>query len=227
MSVARRLVLIGLMTATALGLPFAAGAAALPPATEPPAPIVTESHPASAAVTASEQSSDDSSVLAPAIVDGPVNPRRTHWFVRTSLGFAYRWAFDESLLGAALLGELGAQAEQLSGGIRLRFEIGSMRVGLPYQVITVGPFLWLPQLHKRVHLGLGIDTGVLLISRRTMPFRSMWSMLWGGQLGATIDLLKVGETGAIHLEGSVGCYALTAAPGPLSVISTVSIGYRP
>ena len=63
-------------------------------------------------------------------------------------------------------------------------------------------------------------------STRDVPHpRDSYRLL--GELGATIDLLKVGETGAIHLEGSIGCYALTAAPGPLSVISTVSIGYRP
>ena len=119
--------------------------------------------------SASEQSADEASVLAPAIVELPQSPRRTRWFGRASLGAAYRWAFDESMLGAALEGELGAQDARLAGGVRLRIEVGKMCAGLPYQVVGLGPFIWLPAVAERVRVGFGLDAGALLISRRTMP----------------------------------------------------------
>lgn len=159
------------------------------------------------------------------IADLPPSPRRVRWFGRASLGAAYRWGFDESMLGAALEGELGAQNQRVAGGVRMRLEAGRLLAGLPYQVVTFGPFvLW--TLRERFRVGVGIDGGSLLISRRTLPGRAMWSVMIGGQATAAADLLRIG-VGALYLGAEVGVHALTAAPGPLTVSTTLALGYRP
>lgn len=177
--------------------------------------------------TGSEQLADEASVLAPAIVELPQSPRRTRWFGRASLGAAYRWAFDESMLGAALEGELGAQDLRLAGGVRLRIEVGKMFAELPYQVVSLGPFLWLPAVAERVRVGFGLDAGALLISRRTMPGSTLWSILIGGQVRFNVDLLRIGPSGALQADAGLAVQALTAAPGPLTVATTLGVGYRP
>ena len=176
---------------------------------------------------ASEPSADEASVLAPAIVELPQSPRRLRWFGRASLGVAYRWAFDESMFGAALEGELGGQDPRLAGGVRLRIEVGKMLADLAYQVVSVGPFLWLPAMSERVRVGFGLDGGALFISRRTMPGNTLWSILMGGQVRLNIDLLRIGPSGALQADASLAVQALTAAPGPFTIATTLGLGYRP
>lgn len=162
----------------------------------------------------------------PAIVEVPQNPHRSRWYGRASLGFAYRWAFDQSMLGAALDGELGAHNQRLVGGVRLHLEAGQLLAGLPYQVVTFGPMMWV-KLYDRIHVGAGIDAGALVLSRRTVPGRSMWTVMLGGHVGGTVDLWRRGPSSALILDTSVGAYALTLAPGPVSMLTTLSVGYRP
>jgi hypothetical protein len=166
-------------------------------------------------------------VLAPAIVETPPSTRRKSWFGRASLGAVYRWAFDESMVGVALEGELGVHDARMAGGLRLRIEAGKMAVGLPYQVVSFGPFMWLPALAERVRMGFGLDSGVFLISRRTMPGSTLWSILVGGQVRSTVDLLRIGPSGALQADAALIVQALTAAPGPLTVATTLGVGYRP
>lgn len=160
------------------------------------------------------------------ILDGPPNPRRSRWYGRASVGFAYRWAFDQSMLGAALDGEIGAQNQRLAGGVRLHIEAGRLLAGLPFQVVTFGPNLWF-RLAELFRIGLGLDTGVLVLSRRTVPDRSMWTVMLGGHLGGSLDIWRHGNSGVLHLDAIVGAYFLTQAPGPLSVVTTLGLGYRP
>jgi hypothetical protein len=162
----------------------------------------------------------------PPIIDVPPNARRSRWYGRAGLGFAYRWGFDQSMLGAALVGELGAQNHRLAGGVRLHLEAGRILAGLPYQVVTFGPMMWIFAT-ARIRVGAGIDAGALLISRRTIPGRSMWSVTLGGHLSGSFDLLRLGQSGALHLDTTIGAYALTLAPGPVSVLTTLGLGYRP
>lgn len=192
--------------------------AATPPATEPAAaPAPAASYPSS--------TSDDGSTLAPPIVDIPQSPRRTHFYGRVSVGFAYRWAFSQSMPGAALIAELGGQDPRWAGSVRLHIEAGQLLTGLPHQVVLIGPQLWL-RIHERIRIGAGLDPGMLLLSRRTMPGRSMWTVVLGGHLGATADLLRIGAGGALHAELGVGAYGLTQAPGPVSVSTHLGLGYR-
>lgn len=168
---------------------------------------------------------DDGSTLAPPIVDIPQSPRRAQFYGRVSVGFAYRWAFSQSMPAAALVAELGAQDLRWLGGVRLHIEAGQLLTGLPHQVVLIGPQLWM-KVHDRIRLGVGIDPGMLLLSRRTMPGRSMWTVVLGGHIGATADLLRLGSTGALHAELGVGAYGLTQAPGPVSVSTHLGLGYR-
>jgi len=160
------------------------------------------------------------------VVDVPPNPRRARWYGRAGVGFAYRWAFDQSMLGVSLDGELGAQNPRLAGGVRLHIEAGGLLAGLPFQAVTFGPVLWLP-LAQRFRIGLGVEAGALVLSRRTMPARSMWTVMLGGHIAGSVDLLRLGASGALHLDTSLGAYALTLAPGPVSILTTLGLGYRP
>lgn len=195
-----------------------------PPPPAPVPPPATASLPTSSAAT-SPASSDEASALAPPIIDVPVSPRRAHFYGRVALGFAYRWAFSQSMPGANLIAELGAQDLRWSGGVRLHIEAGQLLTGLPHQVVLIGPQIWM-KMHERIRLGVGVDPGMLLISRRTMPGRSMWTVVLGGHVGATADLLRLGSSGALHAELGVGAYGLTQAPGPISVSTHLGLGYR-
>lgn len=213
---------VGIATAGAT----AAGAAA-PPGPKLVARAPAAEHLAAGPYAGSEPSADEASVLAPAINDQPQSPRRLRWFARAGLSAAYRWAFDESMFGAALEGELGGQDPRLAGGMRLRLEFGKMLTGLAYQVVSLGPFIWLPTVRERVHIGVGLDAGALLISRKTMPGSTLWSILMGGQLRVSIDMLRIGPTGALQADAGVAVQALTLAPGPLTIATTLGLGYRP
>lgn len=195
-----------------------------PPPPAPVPPPATASLPTSSAAT-NPASSDEASALAPPIIDVPVSPRRAHFYGRVALGFAYRWAFSQSMPGANLIAELGAQDLRWSGGVRLHIEAGQLLTGLPHQVVLIGPQIWM-KMHERIRLGVGVDPGMLLISRRTMPGRSMWTVVLGGHVGATADLLRLGSSGALHAELGVGAYGLTQAPGPISVSTHLGLGYR-
>ncbi len=195
-----------------------------PPPPAPVPPPATASLPTGSAAT-SPASSDEASALAPPIIDVPVSPRRAHFYGRVALGFAYRWAFSQSMPGANLIAELGAQDLRWSGGVRLHIEAGQLLTGLPHQVVLIGPQIWM-KMHERIRLGVGVDPGMLLISRRTMPGRSMWTVVLGGHVGATADLLRLGSSGALHAELGVGAYGLTQAPGPISVSTHLGLGYR-
>lgn len=164
--------------------------------------------------------------LDPAVVEVPPNARRARWYGRADIAFAYRWGFDQSMIGAALDGELGAQNHRLSGGVRLHLEAGRILAGLPFQVVTFGPMMWV-NVAPRFRFGVGIDAGALLIGRRTIPGRSMWTVMLGGHVAGSIDLLKLGATGALQLDTTVGASALTLAPGPISMVTTLGLGYRP
>ena len=206
------------------GAPPASGAGssqpAVTPSPPPPQPPVYPTPPVPAA-----SPSDEGSTLAPPIVEIPQSPRRTHFFGRVSVGFAYRWAFSQSMPGAALIAELGGQDPRWAGSVRLHIEAGQLLTGLPHQVVLIGPQVWM-RVHERIRLGLGLDPGMLLLSRRTMPGRSMWTVVLGGHVGATADLLRIGSSGALHAELGVGAYGLTQAPGPVSVSTHIGLGYR-
>ncbi len=193
---------------------------AVTPSPPPPPPPVYPTPPVPAA-----SPSDEGSTLAPPIVEIPQSPRRTHFFGRVSVGFAYRWAFSQSMPGAALIAELGGQDPRWAGSVRLHIEAGQLLTGLPHQVVLIGPQVWM-RVHERIRLGLGLDPGMLLLSRRTMPGRSMWTVVLGGHVGATADLLRIGSSGALHAELGVGAYGLTQAPGPVSVSTHIGLGYR-
>lgn len=179
------------------------------------------------AVQANEEAISDGSVLSPAIVDVPPSPQRPRWFGRVGLGFAYRYAFGESMLGGAFEGELGAQDHRLAGGVRIRIEAGRMNIGLRYQAVSFGPFLWLPPVAQRLRFGVGLDVGSLLLNRRTMPGSSMWTVLFGGRVDSTVDLVRIGATGALQALAGLSGQLLTSAPGPVAVVTTVGLGYRP
>ena len=204
----------------------AAGAQA-PPGQKLAARAPAAEHLGTGPYAGSEPSADEASVLAPAISDQPQSPRRLRWFARAGLGAAYRWAFDESMFGAALEGELGGQDPRIAGGMWLRLEFGKMLAGLAYQVVSFGPFIWLPTVRERVHVGVGLDAGALLISRKTMPGSTLWSILMGGQLRVSIDMLRIGPSGALQADAGVAVQALTLAPGPLTIATTLGLGYRP
>ena len=185
--------------AALLGLCIAAGAGRARAAAEPPAPLAPASDGSpsdhGSPPPTSEPGADEASVLAPAIVELAQSPPLTRWAGRVSIGSVYRWAFDESMVGGALEGELGAQNPRLNGGVRLRIEVGKMFVDLPYQVVSFGPFIWLPPLGQRVRVGFGVDAGALVISRRTRPGSTLWTILMGGEVRMSVDLLRIGPRG--------------------------------
>lgn len=218
----------GLLLYPSEGLAVGARRTAAPAVVAPPpapAPVPPAPEAAAASQPSATAGSDEASALAPPIVDVPVSPRRAHFYGRVAIGFAYRWAFSQSMPGANLIAELGAQDLRFSGGVRLHIEAGQLLAGLPHQVVLIGPQLWM-KMHERIRVGVGIDPGMLLLSRRTMPGRSMWTVVLGGHVGATADLLRLGSSGALHAELGVGAYGLTQAPGPISVATHLGLGYR-
>lgn len=163
----------------------------------------------------------------PVVVEVQPSPRRARWFGTLRAGAAYRWALRESLVGGVFEGELGAQDHRLAGGVRLRVEAGKMRAGLPYQVVTIGPSLWLPPIADRLRVGMGLEAGAFLLSRRSDPGAVMWTVAWGGRLDAAVDLARVGTTGGVYFAVNVAAQALTAAPFPVTVVTGAAFGYRP
>jgi len=199
-------------------LPGSAAAVGTPP----------PSLPATSPVSPSASGQDDPASAEPmVIVDVLPSPRKARWFGKVGAGFAYRWALKESLLGGVVEGELGAQDHRLAGGVRVRVEAGRMLAGLPYQVVTLGPSLWMPALRERLRFGMGLEAGVLLLDRRSVPGTVMWTVLWGGRLDASVDLVRVGPSGGVFLAVQLAGQVLTAAPFPVSAITGVTLGYRP
>ncbi len=162
-----------------------------------------------------------------AVVEVLPSPRRARWFGRLSAGFAYRWAFRESLLGGAFEGELGAQDNRFAGGVRLRVEAGRMQAGLLYQVVTLGPSFWLPSIAERLRFGMGLEAGAVMVDRRTVPGSAMWTVAWGGRIDAAVDLVRVGTSGGLFFSTGVAAQVLTAAPFPVTVVAGAALGYRP
>jgi len=162
-----------------------------------------------------------------ATVDVPPSRRQTKLYGLVSGGFVYRWALREHLFGGVLEGELGARDHRIAGGARIRVEAGKMLAGLPYQVVAVGPSLWLPRVAQRIWFGMGVDTGVLLLNRRTEPGTAMWTVLWGGRVEMVADLLKIGERGGLYCGTGLTAQALTQAPFPLTLSTGFWVGYRP
>ena len=154
-------------------LPASGAGSSQPAVTPSPPPPPTPVYPTPFVPAASP--SDEGSTLAPPIVEIPQSPRRTHFFGRVSVGFAYRWAFSQSMPAAALIAELGGQDPRWAGSVRMHIEAGQLLTGLPHQVVLIGPQVWM-RVHERIRLGLGLDPGMLLLSRRTMPGRSMWTV---------------------------------------------------
>ena len=56
---------------------------------------------------------------------------------------------------------------------------------------------------------------------------TLWSILVGGQVRFNVDLLRIGPSGALQADAGLAVQALTAAPGPLTVATTLGVGYRP
>jgi hypothetical protein len=161
------------------------------------------------------------------LVEVEPSPSRARWFGRVSAGFAYRWAFRESLLGGALEAELGAQNHRFAGGGRLRVEAGRMQSGLLYQVVTLGPSFWLPAIGNRLRFGMGLETGAILIDRRSAPGSVMWTVLVGGRVDAAVDLVQIGPSGGLFFATGVSAQALSEAPFPVSIVTGAMLGYRP
>ena len=149
----------------------------------------------------------------PVVVEVQPSPRRARLFGTLRVGAAYRWALRESLVGGVFEG--------------VRVEAGKMRAGLPYQVVTIGPSLWLPPIADRLRVGMGLEAGAFLLSRRSDPGAVMWTVAWGGRLDAAVDLARVGTTGGVYFAVSVAAQALTAAPFPVTVVTGAAFGYRP
>lgn len=177
--------------------------------------------------TSRDQSTETAPDAPPVIVEVQPSPRRARLFGRVSAGFVYRWALQESLLGGALEGELGARDHRWAAGARVRVEAGKMLASLQYQVVTLGPSLWFPPLADRVHFGMGLEGGALIIDRRTAPGTAMWTVIWGGRVDAALDLVRIGERGGVYFGTSLSAQALTAAPYPVTVATGFSLGYRP
>lgn len=163
----------------------------------------------------------------PEIVDVPPSSRRARLYAHVSTGFAYRWAIEEHLLSGVFEAELGSRDHRLAGGGRVRIEAGKMLAGLSYQVVAFGPSLWLPAAQGRIHFGMGVDTGVLLLNRKTEANTTMWTVLWGGRIEIQIDLLKLGQTGRVYAATGLLAQALTQAPFLSTLATGVVLGYRP
>lgn len=161
------------------------------------------------------------------VVEVEPSPSRARWFGRVSAGFAYRWAFRESLLGGALEAELGAQNNRLAGGGRLRVEAGQMQSGLLYQVLTLGPSFWLPAIADRLRFGMGLETGAILVDRRSVPGSVMWTVLVGARVDVAVDLVRIGPRGGLFFATGVSAQALTEAPFPVTIVTGAMLGYRP
>lgn len=136
------------------------------------------------------------------------------------VGPTYRRAFDDDFAGALLEVELGGQNESFGMGARISATFGGTSVGLPYQVATIGPAANF-RISPRVRLAVGATFGVFMYERATIPGDVVWALTAGGNLGATVDLLRTARGGAL--------YALVASPAsgssPIKRFSTCRCGF--
>ncbi|MGZ3441342.1 MAG: hypothetical protein ACXVDD_17605 [Polyangia bacterium] len=143
------------------------------------------------------------------------------------IGPTYRRAFNEDFAGALVEVEVGAQNDSFGMGARLSGTAGATRVGLPYQMLTIGPGANF-RLSPRLRLAIGATFGIFAYQRATLPGSSVWAFTAGANAGMTVDLVRTRSGGALYLLGRLG-YDYIESLGDTNgstVGVTAAIGYR-
>ena len=150
-----------------------------------------------------------------------------------SLGPTYRRAFKEDFAAAALELEIGGQTPSWGIAGRLHADLGATRVGLPYQLVTIGPSFAF-RATERLRLGFGVSFGSFSYQRvsaaRTWD-PTVWALTIGVDLDATVDLVRTARGGALFLAARVGWDFIDntgddALSTGTSLALTAALGYR-
>lgn len=150
-----------------------------------------------------------------------------------SVGPTYRRAFREDFAAAAIEVAIGGQSPRFGVAGRLRVDLGATRVGLPYQVVSMGPEFWF-RASGRVRAGFGLSFGTFSYQRATVVGAddNVWAPTIGADVAVTVDLVKSARGGALFALARAG-YDWIENFGndePLATGSsfglTVALGYR-
>ncbi|MDB4964500.1 MAG: hypothetical protein JWN44_189 [Myxococcales bacterium] len=152
--------------------------------------------------------------------------------VQGHVGVSYRRALREDFAAAHFELEVGGQDPNIGIGARVSVEAGATRIGLPYQVVTLGPAFNL-HVSGRVQLALGLTFGVLVYQRassRSDFDPNVWGVTAGVNGTVSVDLVRTRRDGALFVLARIG-YDYIENTGDSftqgsSLGATAALGYR-
>jgi hypothetical protein len=165
------------------------------------------------------------------VVDAKAPRTPTMLLVQGHVGVTYRRALREDFAAAHAELEIGGQDPNIGIGARMSFELGGTRIGLPYQVITIGPAFNL-HVASRVQLSVGLTFGVLVYQRATSRDfdPNVWGVTAGINGGVTVDLVRTRRDGALYAMARVGYDYIDNTGSSFtqgsSLAATGALGYR-
>jgi hypothetical protein len=161
----------------------------------------------------------------PATAAHQVFRARARRLIKLELAYAYRYAFGDSLNGAALEVMLGSEGTRTAGGGRLGLELGRTYAGLEYQVYQLGGgFEW--KIGKRFRLGMSPTLSFIVFQRVTRANTGFWTIALGSNLDFLVDLVKRQNGGALYLGVRLGYDFMLASDNANAFSARLRLGYR-
>jgi hypothetical protein len=163
------------------------------------------------------------------VVEAKGHSLPTTLLVQGHLGVTYRRAFREDFAAAHAELEVGGQDANIGIGARLTLELGATRVGLPYQVVGLGPAFNV-HLAPRLQLAVGFTFGALIYQRATSSSDpNVWGVSAGVNGTVSYDIVRNRRDGALYVLARLG-YDYVHSRGGFDTGSTLGVtaalGYR-
>ncbi len=149
---------------------------------------------------------------------------------KLSLGAAYQLMLGESVGGAALEIQVGAEDDHWGGAAQLGIVTGQTLGGLTFIWLRFGPGFEF-HLSPRVRMGFGLTVGALGIARAGGSFNGsdeMVSPSLGLHLDLSVDLVRGKRSSALFVGARLGGDILLDVTdlSPASLLLSASLGYR-
>jgi spore coat protein T len=162
-------------------------------------------------------------VAAPALPRRLVDPGRR--MIKLDVGYAYRYAFRDSINALALELMLGTERARSAGGGKLGIELGRTSAGLQFQAVELGGgFDW--RLGKRVRLGFSPTVTFLIFERATRANSDLWTIGLGLRTDLTVDLWQRRQGGALYAGARIGYDFVPAADEHHGFAARLRLGWR-